>query len=169
MATEEDMSKTDPSTPHTEAPEDHIEKELEELEAPNWRKRPAELITMLVLAAVVVVAIWAVSKVERKKPVASTAPAVLSLELLEPKAGRQASPPTVFRWESISGTKYYAFRVVGKGAGGALIERSASRTEVRLTPEETARLRAGATYVFLVQAMSDTGRLLAEGRREFEL
>jgi len=151
-----------------ESPEDRFERDIEELEAPTWRTNKTQLVALLVLLVVAAIFITFLATRERRKPKADVA-SVMAMELIEPRPGKLSNTPTKFRWETISGTKYYAFTVSAKDATSVLIQRAPSNPSVTLTQEELARLAKGLSYTWTVEAYSDTGKPLARAQGAFEL
>ena len=152
-----------------ESPEDRFEHDIEELEAPSWRKNKTQLVALIVLLAVAVIAIVWVANQERAKSPKAGAPEIMTMELLEPLPGKLSNTPTKFRWETISGTKYYAFTISPKDGDSVLIQRAPSNPSVTLTPEELGTLSKGAAYTWTVESYSDIGKVLAKAKGSFEL
>jgi hypothetical protein len=156
------------ATPQDESSEDRFEHEIEELEANAWRHNPTLIVTVLALVVIVGAGITYLFMTEKKqnKP---TGPIVMQIEMLEPRSGTLSNTPTKFRWETISGTKYYSFTLSGKGVASALFQRAPVNPSVTLTPDEVNRLAKGAGYTWKVEAFSDTGKVLARGESAFDL
>ena len=151
-----------------ESPEDRFERDIEELEAPAWRTNKTQLVALIVLLVAATAAIAFLVTRERAKPKTAVA-SIMTMELIEPRPGKLSNTPTRFRWETISGTKYYSFAVSAKDATSVLIQRAPSNPSVTLTPEELARLAKGLAYTWSVEAYSDTGKPLARAQGAFEL
>ncbi len=151
-----------------ESPEDQFERDIEELEAPTWRTNKTQLVALIILfvIAAIVVAFLATREKQQIKP---AAPAVVSIDLIEPRSGKLSNTPTKFRWETVSGTKYYSFALTVKGGGSTLVQRAPSQPQLTLTPEEHDRLAKGLSYDWSVEAFSDVGTLLARGSGSFDL
>lgn len=157
------------AAPQMETAEDRFEHEIEDLEAPNWKKSKSQIFVVIGLSLVVVAVLYFMVTAERKKQAAPKGPEFLHVEMLEPRGGKLANIPGKFKWEVISGTKYYSFRVGVQGRSSFLIERSASHNAVELTSEEKTKLARGATYTWTLEAYSDQGKILAKGQGSFEL
>ena len=151
-----------------ESSEDRFEHDIEELEASSWRHNPTLIIAVLVLVVIVGAGITYLFMTE-KQQLKPSGPVVMQIELLEPRPGRLGNTPTKFRWETISGTKYYSFVLSGKGADSALLQRAPVNPSVVLNPDELNRLVKGGSYVWKVVAFSDTGKVLARGDAAFDL
>ncbi len=161
------MDKKAPANPEMESPEERFEKEIEELEAPSWRKNRSQLIAIIVLIVVVAAGIYVLTQFQSKPVQVAKGPSVLPIEMKEPKLGKLTSAPTKFRWETISDTKYYGFRILA--GGSPVIERAATNPTVTLTDDEVKKLTAGRAYKWEVQAYSEQGRTLGRGEGSFEL
>ncbi len=151
-----------------DSPEDQFERDIEQLEAPTWRTNKTQLVALIVLfvIAAIVIAFLATREKQQIKP---TAPAVVSIDLIEPRSGKLSNTPTKFRWETVSGTKYYSFSLTVKGSPSTLIQRAPSQPLLTLTPEELDRLAKGLSYSWTVEAFSDVGTLMARGSGSFDL
>ena len=154
--------------PEYETPEDRFEHDIEELEAPPWRKNKTTVIVALIIFVVVGSGITYLFMTE-KKQVKSVGPVVMQIDVLEPRPGKLGNTPTKFRWESVSNTKYYSFVLSGKGASSMLIQRASNVPSITLTQDELSRLVKGASYVWTVQAYSDIGKVLGRSESAFDL
>jgi hypothetical protein len=152
-----------------ESPEDRFERDIEELEAPTWRTNKTQLVALIVLLIAAAAFVTFLATRERAKTGKAAVPSIMAMELIEPRPGKLSNTPTKFRWETISGTKYYAFSLTPKNASSVLIQRAPSNPTITLTPEELGRLEKGASYAWGVEAYSDTGKLLAKGQAAFEM
>ncbi len=156
------------AAPQNETSEDRFEHDIEALEASSWRHNTTLIVAVLVLVVIVGAGITFLFMTE-KQQVKPTGPVAMQIEMLEPRAGKLGNTPTKFRWETISGTKYYSFALSGKGAESALLQRAPVNPGLTLIPEELNRLAKGASYVWKVVAFSDTGKVLARGEATFDL
>ncbi len=156
------------ASPENETSEDRFERDIEELEASNWRHNPTLIIAVIALVILVGAGITYLFMTEkqRAKPMG---PVVMQIEMLEPRPGKLSNTPTRFRWETVSSTKYYSFALSGKGTSSVLIQRAASNASITLTSEELNRLVKGGSYVWKVEAYSDIGKVLGRGDAAFDL
>jgi hypothetical protein len=165
------MKKPDtPQVEEQETPEDRFEREIEELEAPSWRRDKTQIFVWILLVVIVAIGVaWMVTRERQQLQAKASAPTTLRIEMLEPRPGRLTNTPTKFRWEVVSGTKYYAFRLTEQGRDAPVIERAATLNKVELTPEEAGRLLKGKTYLFEVLAYSDLGKIQGQAQGKYDL
>jgi len=154
--------------PQGETSEDRFERDMEELEAPNWHRNRTLIVMVLALIVVVGAGITYLFMTE-KKQIKPTGPVVMQIEILEPRPGKLSNTPTRFRWETVSATKYYSCSLTVTGAAVALIQRASNGPSITLTAEEQSRMAKGASYVWKVDAYGDTGKILAHGESSFDL
>jgi len=154
--------------PEFETSEDRFEHDMEELEAPPWRKNKTTVIIALVIFVIVGAGLTYLFMTE-KKQVKSVVPIVMQIDVLEPRPGKLGNTPTKFRWETVSSTKYYSFVLSAKGSTTILIQRASNLPSVTLTQEELSRISKGVSYVWTVQAFSDIGKVLGRCESAFDL
>lgn len=162
------MPEEKPSGSALESPEERFEHDIEELESPSWRKNKTQLVALMILVVVAAALIFWMAQREKPK-ITQAGPAVTQIDVIEPRPGKLSNTPTKFRWEALSGTKYYAFSLSGKGAPSPLVRRSPSNPTVTLTPDEQNRLVKGSSYTWMIESFSDTGKILGRGEGAFDL
>lgn len=162
------MTEPDPTPSQEETSEDRFEHQIEELEGVGAPRRWGRWIGgVILLAGIAAVLIFV--KPPPKTPGASALKGILQLDLALPKPGKLDSPPVQFRWESVSGKFNYSFRLNVLGSQTPLVERTVKESRLDLTPEETALLTKGRSYVWEVAALTRQGTRLAAGQSYFDL
>ena len=162
------MTEPGRTPPQEETSEDRFEHQIEELEGVGApRKWGWWIVVGILLAGIAAVLIFV--KPPPKTPAASAAKGVPQLDLTLPRPGTLASPPAQFRWESVSGRFNYSFRLNVLGSQTPLVDRTVRESTLDLTPEETARLTKGRSYVWEVAALTKQGTKLAAGQSYFDL
>jgi len=154
--------------PEKETHEERFQHDIEELEAGSGWKGilRGALIVGLALGAVLAV-YFTVGK--KPPPPRLTTKGTVFIEPLEPARGKLSSPPTTFRWETVSGRSDYVFRLLEKGNPVPLAERTVRESKVSLLPDEAGRLARGKSYIWSVDARGSDGKILGSGRGSFDL
>ena len=154
--------------PHDETSVERFEHELEALEGVGVKKRWGRWIFGALILAGVVAAFFIFGHPQKRMGVTAIGGAPV-LELSEPRGGKLAAPPSRFRWESISGRSSYQFKLSLAGSPAPILDKTVKESTLDLTPEEKARMVAGSSYVWQVEAKDKTGRNLAAGKGFFDL
>jgi len=164
------MAKQPPSSPDEWTPEERMQHEIEELEGGSGWKGVLRWVLIVVVAVGIVAGLYITGgKRPKSTPTFSSRTPTVIIETEEPPRGKLASPPSRFRWESVSGRSDYLFRVMAKGVPQPLIERVVRENAAELTPDESARLVKGGSYIWEVEARSKNGKALAAGRSFFDI
>jgi hypothetical protein len=151
---------------------DHLEDEIRALEGVTRWGKPLRIgALVLFLAAVVGAMVWFVTS---PPPLTSarTSYAASSgspIDVLEPKGGTLADPPSRFAWESVTGRLQYVVRIYVKGTSMPVLERMVTTSSVELTPTEQARMPRGTTFVWTVVAQGKDGSNIGAGQGTFKV
>jgi len=154
-------------TPALES-ETHIERFQHDVE--RLEKRGGfKWVAILLLAGGAAVAAYYLSSSSKPLSPRVNAKGVMVVDVLEPAEGRLAAAPARFRWESVAGRNDYMFHLLERGNPTALVERSTRENTAQLTAEELAKMVAGKSYVWQVEARAQDGRVIGSARGYFDL
>jgi hypothetical protein len=151
---------------------DHLEEEYRTLEGVTRWGRPLRIAGLvLLLAAIVGAVVWFVVS---PPPVTSARTTYVAtsgapIDLLEPKGGLLAEPPSRFAWEAVTGRLQYVFRIYVKGSNTPVLERMGTTSSIDLTPTEQARMPRGNTFVWTVVAQGKDGSSIGAGQATFKV
>jgi hypothetical protein len=151
---------------------EHLEDEYRTLEGVTRWGRPLRIgALVLLLAAIVGGIVWFVMS---PPPITSArtsyvAARGVAIDLLEPKGGTFADPPSRFAWETVTGRLQYVLRIYVKGTNTPVLERMGTTSSFDLTPTEQARMPRGNTFVWTVVAQGKDGSSIGAGQATFKL
>lgn len=151
---------------------DHLEEEYRTLEGVTPGGRPLRIVGLvLTLAAIVGAIVWFVMN---PPPVTSPRTSYVAasgtpIDLMEPKSGTLAEPPSRFAWEAVTGRLQYVVRVYVKGTNTPVVERMGTAASIELTPTEQSRMPRGNTFVWTVVAQGKDGSSIGAGQATFKV
>jgi len=151
-------------------PEDRLQHDIEELESGSGWRAVVRWLVVIVLALVVVGALYYTASGRKPAPAPRmTSTGSFIIETQAPPRGKLDTPPTKFKWESISGRTDYMFQILEKGVPKSVVERSVRENSAELTADEASRLIKGTTYIWVVDARGTDGKVMGSGRSWFDL
>jgi hypothetical protein len=158
--------------PHFNVALDHLEDEINMLEGVSrWGRVLRIGVLVLCLAAIVGAIVWFVTSppatTSSQTPYLATRGA--PIDVLEPKGGTLADPPSRFAWEAVTGRLQYVVRVYVKGTSTPVFERMGTAASIELTPTEVSRMPRGNTFVWTVVAQGKDGSSIGAGQATFKV
>jgi hypothetical protein len=148
----------------------HLEDEIKMLEGESRWGRPLRIgVVVLSLAAILGAIVWfvtsppAMTSAQTPYLAARGAP----IDVLEPKAGTLADPPSRFAWEAVTGRLQYVVRIYVKGSNTPVLERVGTAPSFEWTPTERTRMPRGNTFIWTVVAQGKDGSSIGAGQATF--
>ena len=158
--------------PHFNAGLDHLEEEYKTLEGVTRWGRPLRIGALaLFLAAIVGGIVWFVTSPPPMTSARTTYVAARGtpIDVVEPKGGTFAEPPSRFAWEAVTGRLQYVVRIYVKGTSTPVLERMVTAASIELTPTEQARMPRGNSFVWTVVAQGKDGSSIGTGQAMFKV